>query len=678
MQWLMCHRQAMMCLMHDDIQVDAGTDGATRWFKAAAFQVFGVAERLAILSTVLLAIVGSPTRASALFPADSGIINVRQFGAVGNGITDDTKAILRAIAEIPVYVKQHPIQPRIVYFPAGTYRVSDTIVRRDAEGLFEPNLVLIGESRQGTVIKLPDGAAGYGDASHPKAVIYTTSGLKFSSDPRNGGRDYLNKGEGNEGFTNTIENMTIDVGRDNPGAIGIDYLANNEGVVRNVTIEAHGAAYVGLSMIRGWPGPGMISNVSIVGFDTGVDIAWTELSMTFDKIRIAGSRRYGLRNRSNIVSFHDLEIATDGGYGIANVAPDGLIVGIGGRISGQGIRPLQNEGAVNFKDVLARKYQAADGSLTDASLDGVFQGARRLSDAEWKLPILSPPEPDPIETTEWVNIEKFGAVADPKVNSTAAFVAAFKSDARVIYIPTGEYFVDSPIAVGDNIERIEGMFSIISTGWGYHSSDGQMPKSLFITAPSRQKTLFIRRLTVEKKYGDVFAVVDHHSGATLVMSDISAFAMVNRFPEGGRVFGENIAAGYVYLAGRAGVWLRQLDTEGHGVRIPNNGSPLWILGVKTEQTNTLVQNMNGGEVEVVGGLIYRGYGIDPQMPLFLNVSARLVASYAEEAFRPDAFYAVHLDSYMRDGHRVVHAEQLPKRGNIARMVPNLSTDQAPK
>jgi hypothetical protein len=664
--------------MHNGVLGALEPGSGNRWLKELTFRLLVAAERLVIVSTLLVVIAASPTWASPLFPPDSGIIDVRRFGAVGDGIADDTQAILRAISQIPVYVKQHPIQPRIVYFPEGTYRVSDTIVRRDAEGLFQPNLVLIGESRQGTIIKLPDGASGYGDASHPKAVIYTTSGLKFNNDPRDGGKDYLNKGEGNEAFTNTIENLTVDVGRDNPGAIGIDYLANNEGVVRNVTIEAHGAAYVGLSMIRCWPGPGMISNVSIAGFDIGVDIAWTELSMTFDKIRISGSRQYGLRNRSNIVSFHDLEIVTEGGYGIANVSPDGLIVGIGGRISGRGTGPLQNSGAINFKDVLAQKYRATDGGVTDAPLDGVYQGTERLSDAAWKLPILSPPEPDPIEAAEWVNIARYGAVADPKVNSTAAFAAAFKSDARVVYIPTGEYFVDAPIAVADNIERIEGMFSIIGTGWGYHSSNSQTPKSLFITSPSRQKTLFIRRLTVEKKYGNVFAVVDHHSSATLVMSDISAFAMVNRFPEGGRVFGENIAAGYIYLAGGAGVWLRQVDTEGHGVRMPNNGSPLWILGIKTEQTNTLIQNMNGGEAEVVGGLIYRVFGTEPQMPLFVNVDARLEASYAEEAFRPDAFYAVHLESYMRGGHRIVRAEELPKRGSIARMVPNLSTDDRPQ
>jgi hypothetical protein len=632
------------------------------------------AERFAILSILPLVLVASPSLAAPLFPPDSGIIDVRRFGAVGDGIADDTKAILRAIAELPAYDKNHPIAPRIVYFPAGTYRVSDTIARKDAGGRFEPNLVLIGESRQATIIKLPDRASGYGDVSHPKAVIHTASGLKFSSDPRDGGRDYANQGEGNEAFTNTVENLTIDVGSGNPGAIGIDYLANNEGAVRNVTIEAHGAAAVGLSMIRRWPGPGLISNVSIIGFDIGVDIAWTELSMTFDKVRITGSRQYGLRNRSNVVSFHDLEIVTEAGYGLANAAADGLIVGIGGRISGRGTGPLQNIGTVNFKDVAARDYRSAEGSVVDAPLDGVFQGSRRVSDPEWRLPIRSPPEPDPAGTAEWVNIEKYGAVPDPKINSTAAFVAAFHSDARVIYIPTGEYFVEGPISVGNNIERVEGMFSIIATGWGYHSATSDTPHSLFVTPPSRRTNFFIRRLTVGKTYGDVFAVVDHHGGAALVMSDISAFAMVNRFAEGGPVFGENIAAGYVYVAGPAGAWLRQLDTEGHGVRIQNNGSPLWMLGVKSEQTNTLAQTTNGGATEVVGALVYRVFGTDPQRPLFVNVDGRLAASYAEEAFRSDAFYSVHLDSDVGGEHRVVRAEQLPRRGDIARMVPNLSTD----
>lgn len=635
-----------------------------------------VSNRLMIILILLIWAGPNPARASAFFPPDSGIIDVRHFGAVGDGIADDTEAILRAIAEVPPSDKKHPLQTRIVYFPSGTYRVSNTILRRTSDGRFEPNMVLIGESRANTTIRLSDSASGYNDPAHPKAVIYTSSGLNFMKDPHDGGRDYLHKGEGNEAFGNTVENLTVDVGRGNSGAIGIDFLANNEGVVRNVTIRAATKAYAGLSMIRRWPGPALISNVSIVGFDIGIDIAWTELSMTFSKIQIEGSKEYGIRNESNVISFHDLQIVTQSGYGLANMSSNGLIVGIDGRISGRGVGPLLNNGTINFKNVLAQEFHTTAGETVNARLDGVFQSKRKISNSGWKLPILSPPEPAPAEIGEWTNIKKFGAVADPKVNSTGAFISAFNSDARVIYIPTGQYFVDRPIPIADNIERIEGMFSIINTGWGYHAPDSKIPYSLFRTSPSRKKTLFIRRLTLEKS-GDVFAVIDHHSGATLVMSDISGFALINRPAEGGPIFADNTAAGYVRVSGSAGVWFRQFNTEGGRERIINNGSPLWILGTKTEQTNTLVQNINGANTEIAGALIYRVYGTAPQMPLFVNVDGHLVASYAEEAFRPDAFYSIHLDSRVNGEHRVVRAEEFPKRGPIARMVPSLSTDVSP-
>ena len=47
---------------------------------------------------------------------------------------------------------------------------------------------------------------------------------------------------------------------------------------------------------------------------------------------------------------------------------------------------------------------------------------------------------------------------------------------------------------------------------------------------------------------------------------------------------------------------------------------------------------------------------EKQMPLFVNVNGRLVASYAEEAFLPEAFYSVYLDSRLDGMHSVVRVE----------------------
>lgn len=55
------------------------------------------------------------------------IASVRDFGAVGDGLADDTAAINRALYQL--YCRENNSQVRrMLYFPAGTYRVLETIV----------------------------------------------------------------------------------------------------------------------------------------------------------------------------------------------------------------------------------------------------------------------------------------------------------------------------------------------------------------------------------------------------------------------------------------------------------------------------------------------------------------------------------------------------------------------
>src|SRR5262249_54923079 len=52
----------------------------------------------------------------SLFPS-GGVFNVKSYGAVGNGSTDDTTAITNAISAIPS-------AGGVLYFPAGIYKVT--------------------------------------------------------------------------------------------------------------------------------------------------------------------------------------------------------------------------------------------------------------------------------------------------------------------------------------------------------------------------------------------------------------------------------------------------------------------------------------------------------------------------------------------------------------------------
>lgn len=91
-------------------------------------------------------------------PPVSDWVNVVELGAVGDDATDNTDVLQRAIAE-----------HRVLYFPAGFYRVSDTLLMR-------PDTVLIGLHPSLTQIVLPDDTPGFDGIGAPKALVEAPGG----------------------------------------------------------------------------------------------------------------------------------------------------------------------------------------------------------------------------------------------------------------------------------------------------------------------------------------------------------------------------------------------------------------------------------------------------------------------------------------------------------------------
>ncbi len=107
--------------------------------------------------------------------------SIRDFGAVGDGVADDTAAINRALFQL--YCREPNTQiRRSLYFPAGTYRVSDTII-------IPPYAKLVGEGADCSIIFLapgdssaPDYVARYGDSLQQSGVNMGNNGATL---PRN-------------------------------------------------------------------------------------------------------------------------------------------------------------------------------------------------------------------------------------------------------------------------------------------------------------------------------------------------------------------------------------------------------------------------------------------------------------------------------------------------------------
>lgn len=86
-------------------------------------------------------------------PVGDTWVNVHDLGAKGDGHTDDTEALKKAIAGY-----------RTIYLPSGFYIVRDTLTLR-------PDTVLVGLHPGATQIILPDGTPAYEGIGSPKALL---------------------------------------------------------------------------------------------------------------------------------------------------------------------------------------------------------------------------------------------------------------------------------------------------------------------------------------------------------------------------------------------------------------------------------------------------------------------------------------------------------------------------
>ncbi|MYM72389.1 gluconolaconase [Duganella sp. FT134W] len=91
-------------------------------------------------------------------PSTKEWASVRAFGAVGDGVTDDTAAVQKAIDS-----------KRVVYLPLGFYMVQDTI-------RLKPDTVLVGLHPGVTQLVLPNGSPAYAGADGPKALLESARG----------------------------------------------------------------------------------------------------------------------------------------------------------------------------------------------------------------------------------------------------------------------------------------------------------------------------------------------------------------------------------------------------------------------------------------------------------------------------------------------------------------------
>jgi len=620
--------------------------------------------RAGLAAALLLAAALAEPAGAQSFPKDAGALDVRAFGATGDGKTDDTQAILGALTASGEDTGPSFWQDRIIYLPDGVYRVSAPLMKRYRSGGFGSGFLLIGQSRDHTIIRLDDHAPGFSDQAHPKAVIFTSSKL-LDGNATSGGKDYVALGEGNDAYENFIENLTVEIGQDNPGAIGIDFHGNNVDAVRHVTIRAPaGSGAVGLSMTRKWPGPTLISDVAIEGFTVGLATDQTEYGLTFEHLHLRNQTQTAIRNHQNSLSIRDLDL--DGPTeAIINSGDKAFLAIDGGHAEADSPAALiRNDGYVAM-----RRFQ-----LGRVETSGILHGMndwQPISVPDWLPPSAEAPAAPALPAEQWGSPARFGATGDAAQDATEALRQTMASGAAVVYLPHGTYMISDAIEIPATVQRIVGMNSTLRVTPKrqpkFQRSGGMM------RVAAAGPPLTIERLAFDNSnQGDQLAV-ELAADRELVLRDVvsAGTTLLDRKAAGGRAFLEDVCCGRILLAGPKPVIARQFDTEGGGIRIADRGAPLSILGLKTEGVSVILDNSDGAHTDIFGGLVYMVRdAADATIPAFHNTDSWLAAAFVEESLRANSRYQTYIGPAANSQRASVPAAYFPARG-FGRFIPNL-------
>ncbi|MFA6174490.1 MAG: glycosyl hydrolase family 28-related protein [Kiritimatiellales bacterium] len=520
----------------------------------------------------------------------------------------------------------HQAPAKILYFPNGTYLVSDTLVYSFTDMKIKFTDInrcmhFLGESRQGTVIRLKDHAPGFG-AETNKAVVSFTHG-----------------NSSNVAMQNSFQNFTIEIGAGNPGASGLEFFANNSGVVRNVTVRSldpEKAGHAGLSMTTYNFSCVLVKNLDVDGFDYGVKVTQPRLYSVFENIQVSCQRVAGFYLESNNVSLRGLT-SSNRVPAVSIKGQTATMALIDGNFSGGSPEAAAvdcEKGFLFARDLKVAGYKTAIrhsdavpvqgpnvGEYTSHSAFTLFPDQQKQS---LRLPIEETPEiPWDKDPQQWAGVDKFGARGDGFTDDTEAIQRAMNSGRSTVYFQPGTYLINGTIDVPASVRRIDMMYCDMIAGGDLQN----MTNSGAFRIREGSEPLVMQNLFTFELFFGAHYLIDHASTRTLVLKDMhtQVGAMYRNSVPGGKVFIENVASTDQFepirncftFTGQK-VWARQLNPERANPEVRNDGSSLWVLGFKSEGPGCAFLTTGGGSTEVLNGIFNLWRNEKKGVPAIIN------------------------------------------------------------
>ncbi|KAI0142897.1 glycoside hydrolase family 55 protein [Xylariaceae sp. FL1272] len=427
--------------------------------------------------------------------------NVKDFGAVGDGTTDDTAAIQAALDAGDNRCLQGcastTTTPAVVYFPAGTYLLSGSLI--------PPYFThFIGDPTNVPTLKASANFAGFGvvDANHYYTdVLNWVSVNVFFMSMRNFVIDSTAVAPATAftgihwpvsqatSLNNIVFNMptdasTVHVGLFtesgsggfmsnlvfNGGATGAA-LGNQQYTMRNITFNNAQTAIITL-WDWGWTYAGLTINNCGVGIDM---TAGNSSSIQTGSVTVIDSTISNTPVGIKTIYTADSLPATAGSLILENVVLDG--------VSDAAVQGADGTLLAGGSSTIAAWGQGNQYTPTASALDGTFDANTRpaaLTGDDGKYLAISKPQFEGLAASDIVSARASGAKGDATTDDTAALQDAINTAAsggKLLFIDYGVYIITNTLSIPDGAKIMgEGFPMLLASGATF--SDMSAPKPL--------------------------------------------------------------------------------------------------------------------------------------------------------------------------------------------------------
>ena len=619
-------------------------------------------------------------------------VTAEPFNADPTGERDSTAAIQMAIDRAVHQLRETPTglsrsTQQVLFFPAGTYRVSETLTLRAnrPDDLRASQVSFVGEGPGRSVLRLSDHTPAFQSGRVPVLM-------------------FLEGNRSNVAHQNEVMDLAIDVGVGNPGAVALQFISNNVGTVRRVVLKSSdpdGAGNTGLWLRRNLGGQALIHHLEVHGFDIGIDVRHPISAYTFENILLKNQNEVGLSNDRKAIAIHRLR-SENRVPAIRNTHREGLVTLLSSELLGGSpdAPAIDNRaGGFSLREVRVEGYGMAvnnRGREVHTLPEGLWTSDEPvgLGDMPDFLPVKDTPEVPVAAEADTFRVDTAYIEAYLEANEGAqevdAIQAAIDSGKTDIVFERIRFNLHRPVIVRGNVRRLDMNYGATRPREAYMQNEW---RPMFILEDTNHPVLLLERFGYNFSHGFRYYHIQNNRSQALIIRD-SMFAggsHIYRNEGAGDLFLENVFSIFrvanfhtgirrapdrdlpgkpAWLFLNQNVWARQFnverDTRGYGELLATHtvvdGGAMWVMGYKSgEFDGPYLGVRNGGRLEFWGGFVNTISGEHVEgRAMFVNEGGTMLISGVERSSGQINHPIVLKHA---DGEQILHADFPHRRGD---------------